>query len=180
MLDALVRSAALALDTALFDDVAGSAARPAGLRYGVAASTASTAPDPVAALMTDIETLHRVVAPVSSTQPIFIGSTTRALLADLRSQHGVRPLSFLGSLALRGTMIMIAVAPNNIASVLGDTPTIMATSREAAVQMDTAPDGSPPTKSIWQTDCIGIMVKLPVAWGVRSASGVGWMTTTNW
>jgi len=178
--DALIRSTGLALDAALLDDVAASSARPAGLRYGVAAATASTAPDPVAALMSDIETLHRVVAPVSDTDPIFIGSTTRALLANLRSQHGLGSLKFFGSLGLRSTMIMIAVAPNNIASAYGDIPIVSATSREAALQMDSAPDGSPPTRSIWQTDCIAILVKLPIAWAVRSSAGVAWMVTANW
>jgi hypothetical protein len=39
--DALTRSAPLALDTALFDASASSAARPAGLRNGISALTAS-------------------------------------------------------------------------------------------------------------------------------------------
>jgi len=178
--DALIRSVGLALDAALLDDVAASSSRPAGLRFGVTPATASTAPDPVAALMSDIETLHRTVAPVSDTDPIFIASTTRSRIADLRSQHGLEPLKFFGSLALRGTMIMIAVAPNNIASAYGDAPVISAVSSEAALQMDSVPDGSPPTKSLWQTDSIAIMVKLPIAWAVRSSAGVAWMVTANW
>jgi len=44
MTDALVRSSALALDAAVFDANPASPARPAGLRYGIPASTASSAP----------------------------------------------------------------------------------------------------------------------------------------
>src|SRR5262249_15063153 len=43
---ALTQSVGLALDAALFDSAAASAIRPAGLRYNIAARTASTATDP--------------------------------------------------------------------------------------------------------------------------------------
>jgi len=111
-------------------------------------------------------------------QPILNSLVTD--LTGLASQHGLRPVTFFGSLALRGTMIMLAVAPNNIASAYGDQPLINATVNEAALQMDSAPDGSPPTKSLWQTDCVAILVKLPIAWAVRSSSGAAWLTATNW
>jgi hypothetical protein len=180
MTDALVRSTGLALDAALFDDVAESAERPAGIRYGVAALFASTAPDPVAALMSDIETLSRAVAPVTATYPVLIMSPTRALTAELRSQHGLRPLTVFGSAPLRGTMIMIALTPDNLVSVFGDRPSIIAR-REAAMAMTSTPvEGDPSTQSMWQTDCVGLTVRLPVTWGVRSNSGVAWLVATNW
>lgn len=184
MQDALKRAAGLALDKALLDDVAGDATRPAGLRYGIPPLTASTAPDPVAALMTDIETLHRAVAPVTAGDAIFVMSPTRALMAGLRSQHGLTPLKFIPSPALRGTMIMMAVAPNNIVSAFGDTPEITA-SRETALHMETAPlpDEMLPTgpaRSLFQTDCVAIKLRLPVSWGVRSSQGVSWLVTSNW
>jgi hypothetical protein len=176
--DALLRSVGLALDKALLDDIAGDESRPAGLRYGVAPETASTAPDPNAALMQDIEILYRAIAPVSMLDPLFVASKTRALMADLRSFHGLAPLVFAGSAALRGTMIMMAIAPENIVSITDGAPEITVT-REAALAMDTLP-GTQPTKSIWQTDCVALLVRLPVTWGVRSSSGIAWMVTTNW
>ena len=176
--DALLRSVGLALDAVLLDANPGDDARPPGLRYGVAPSVASTAASPDAALMQDIETLHRAVAPVTFTDPIYIASRTRALMAELRSQHGLAPLQMFGSIALRGTMVMIAVAPENIVSVLDGAPEVTA-SRETALMMDSVP-GTQPTKSMWQTDCVALLVRLPVTWGVRSATGVAWMVTTNW
>jgi hypothetical protein len=78
----------------------------------------------------------------------------------------VEPLTFL--------------APDNIASVLGDVPEVTAR-HEAAMRMDTAPaDTDPLSRSMWQTDCVGVMVRLPVTWGVRSSQGVAWLVTTNW
>jgi hypothetical protein len=182
VLDALVRSVGLALDSALLDDVVGDDSRPAGIRNGIAPLTASLAPDPIAALMSDIEMLHRAVAPVSANHPILVMSTTRALMAELRSQHGLAPLVVYGSLALRGTMIAIAIATDAIASVLDGAPEIVS-SRDAALQMDANPSANfdaAAVRSIWQTDCVALLVRLPVSWVVRSPRAVAWMTTTNW
>lgn len=177
--DGLVRSTGLALDLALFSDLAGDAARPAGLRHGVTAIAASTAPEPVAALMQDIENIRRAVADVASAHPVYVMGKTRALLAELRSTHGLAPLVVLGSRALKGTMIMLGIVPENLASVYGDAPEISAT-RDGAMLMNSTPDKSPPSRSLWQTDCIAILVKLPVSWVVRSPLGVAWLVTTNW
>ena len=179
VVDALVRSTGLALDAVLFSDLPGNAAHPAGLRYGVAPITASTAPEPVAALMQDIENIRRTITDATITQPVYVMSRTRALLAELRSTHGLAPLTVLGSRALKGTMIMLGIAPENLASVYGDATEITST-RESAVLMNTMPDTSPPSRSMWQTDCVAILIKLPVSWVVRSPVGVAWTVTTNW
>ena len=179
MTDALIRSTGLALDAALFDANPDDGARPAGLRYGITASTASAAPDPVAALMSDIETLSHATVTATRTYPIYVSDHARAQAMELRSTHGLRPLIVLGSFGLSMQNILIAVAPDNLVSVLGAAPEIRAI-REAAVEMDTAPVGGAPSKSLWQTDCIAVLVKLPVTWGMRSAAGVAWLTITNW
>lgn len=179
MLDALKRSIGLALDKVLLDDQPADDARPAGLRHGIAPLTASTAPESGAALMQDIEMCRRAVADVTPTHPIYVMSATRALMAQLRSQHGLQPLTVLGSLALKGTMIMLAITPENIASVLDGAPEISAT-RDAALQMDTMPSDISALRSMFQTDCVAILIKLPVTWAVRSPKGVAWVVTTNW
>lgn len=178
--DGLIRSTGLALDQALFGDLAGDAVRPAGLRYGIAPLAASAAPEPVAALMQDIENVRRAVGEIASAHPIYVMSKTRMLLAQLRSTHGLDPLIVLGSRALRGTMIMLGIVPENLASVYGDALDISATRSNGAVLMSSTPDESPPSRSLWQTDCVAILVRLPVAWAVRSPLGVAWTVTTNW
>jgi hypothetical protein len=181
MLDALTRSVALALDTALFDANPDNGARPAGIRYGVTALTASSAPDPIAALMSDIETLHTATEAVTATHPVIVMSPTRALMANLRSTIGLSPLIVLGSGGLLNSKIMIAVTANNIASALEGVPDI-ATTVHAAVQMTTTPGpgATEAVRSMWQTDCVAILLRLPVTWAVRSATGISWLTAINW
>jgi hypothetical protein len=183
MTDALIRSAGVTLDKVLFDDQPEDDTRPAGLRYGIAETPPSSAPDPLSALMQDIENLHREVSDVTYTQPIFVASHTRALMAHLRSTHGLVPLLMLGSQALKGTMLMLAVSPMNLASIAEGVPVVSA-SRAGTLQMDTQPQadiaGAAPLRSMFQTDCVAILIKLPVTWGVRSSVGVSWTVTTNW
>jgi hypothetical protein len=177
--DALIRSTGMALDLALLDNLPGDDTRPAGIRYGVAPVAASTAPDPVAALMQDIEILRRELAETAIAHPVYVMGKTRALMAELRSTHGLAPLVILGSRALKGTMIMMAISPDNLVSVFGDKPEVMA-SRHTTGDMNTAPDGQFITRSMWQTDCVAIRIRLPVTWAVRSPLGVSWTVTTNW
>jgi hypothetical protein len=186
MQDALVRSSALALDAAMFDASPSSSARPAGLRYNIVASAASTAPDNVNALLDDVQTLHDAVEDVTPRHPIYIMSPTRALMSELRSPHGLDPLTVLGSYALHGTDDVIAVAPPALVSVFDGTPQIES-SPVPLLNMDDVPlpivEGgvlASPTRSAWQTNCIAIKVRLPVTWGLRVEPGLGWLTAKNW
>ena len=55
--DALTRATSLAIDAALFDALPADDVRPVGLRYGIAASTASASTDPDAAMIEDLSAL---------------------------------------------------------------------------------------------------------------------------
>ena len=182
--DALIRSAGLALDAIMFDSQPGDTSRPPGLRYNVTALAASTAPDSTTALLNDIEALHLDIEPVTPTHPaIYVTSPTRALMAELRSPHGLDPLVIIGCWAFHGTNDVAALAPDIIVSAFGDAPEIEA-SREAAVQMDTLPTdinaATTRTSSLWQADCIALKLRLPVTWALRSDVGLAWLTATNW
>ena len=179
--DSLIRSAGLTLDAVLFDDQPASAARPAGLRYNVAALTASSAANKADALLDDIETLHLDLEAVTPQHPgIYVMSPTRALMAELRSPHGLDPLIVIGSYAFHGSKILAAVAPNAIVSVFGDAPEIDV-SAESALQMDTMPGATgTPSASIWQKDSIAVRLRIPVTWALRSDAGLAWLTATGW
>jgi hypothetical protein len=181
MHDALSRAIGLALDAALFDANAGDINRPAGLRYGVTGLAASTAPDPVVALLNDVEALHDAIEDVTPKDPVYVASPTRALMMDLKSPHGLEPLKVMGSTALHNTADVIAVAGPALVSVYGDTPEISA-SRESALQMDSAPVTglAGRTTSMWQADLVAIKLRLPISWGLRSTVGAAWMTALNW
>jgi hypothetical protein len=182
--DALFRSAGLALDAVMFDSQPGDASRPPGLRYNVAPLTGSTAPDSTTALLNDIEALHNDIEAVTPTHPaIYVMSPTRAVMAELRSPHGLDPLVIIGCWAFHGTNVVAALAPDIIVSAFGDVPEIEA-SFEPAVQMDTVPTdinaATTATLSLWQSDCIAIKLRLPVTWALRSDVGLAWLTATNW
>ena len=85
--------------------------------------------------------------------------------------------------------VVICIATNALVSAFGTVPTIEA-SKEAVVHMDTAAGavstaGAPnvvaaPVRSLFQTDCISLKLRLPCAWTLRTASGLAWTQSVNW
>jgi hypothetical protein len=185
--DALSRSAALALDTALLDADASTTARPAGLRYGISALTASALTDRTEAMLADIATLAGAVAPVAGNAPIvLVANPVRAMMLRLRAPREL-PVSVLASSAVAAGDL-IAVAPPALVSAVGP-PQILA-SRETTLHMHDAPTaistaGSPnvvsaPVRSLWQTDCVALRLLLVASWGLRDPRGLAWLTATAW
>jgi hypothetical protein len=182
--DALVRAVALALDVAIFDATAATAARPAGLRFGITALTPSAAPDITEAYFEDISALINAVSAVGGSGPFYlVGSAARAYVLNMRFiRGGETPTetqkTILGSIALGNDLM--AVAPAALAAVIGLDPTIE-TSRASTLHMETVPQpvGTvSPHKSMWQTDSIAIKVRWPLSWCLRDSRGVAWMTPT--
>ena len=185
--DVLTRSTALGLDAMLFDANAGTTTRPAGLRNGIAALTASAAPNASDAMIADIDQLLASVAPVTSEPPVLIMAWHRAISANLRAAHTLDPLTVLGSAALADKDV-ICVAPNTLVSANGDGPTFENV-RDALLNLETSPlqiaSGSPaviatPTRSLWQTDAVGIKLRIGMTWALRDPRGLAWLTATNW
>jgi hypothetical protein len=182
--DALVRAAGLALDAALFDANAATAARPAGLRNGITALTPSAAPDITEAYFEDISALIGAASTVGGSGPFFlVGSAARAYVLNMRFiRGGETPAetqkTILGSSALGNDLM--AVAPAALAAVIGLDPTIE-TSRASTLHMETVPQpvGTvSPHKSMWQTDSIAVKLRWPLSWTRRDPRGVAWMTPT--
>jgi hypothetical protein len=130
----LMRSTALAIDKFLFDDQPGDDTRPPGLRYNVAASTASANADRNEALLEDITTLVGAVSAVGS-NIVLVTSPARAITAQLRAKQEF-PAPILGSAAIADDVLAIAV--DALASATDAVPVITA-SREATVHHDTTP-----------------------------------------
>jgi hypothetical protein len=177
--DALTRSVALTLDAVLLDDQPASAARPAGLRYGVIGIAADPSTDPRTALISDLTNLYLEVAEVAFRPPIYLQSLARTMKAQL-TLDAYEPVTMIGTRALRGTNDMIAVAPDVLVSAFDGVPEISAR-RENTLQMENAPTDlmTGPTQSTWQTDCVAIRLRLPVSWALRSQAGVAW-TIGRW
>ncbi|WP_456737208.1 MULTISPECIES: hypothetical protein [unclassified Bradyrhizobium] len=189
--DTLMRSIGLNADAALFDaNPAIPEERPAGLRNGITASPASTATDPAAAMIADIETLTGVVAVVSGTDPIIlVAAPARARTMPLRSFTLATGQSFaiLPSNAVAPDDL-IAIAPSAVVSATGSIE--VGVSTDAVLHMSDTPTdlgtaGTPnvpatPAKSLFQTNCVGLRPRLELTWARRHPASVAWLTTTAW
>jgi hypothetical protein len=183
---ALTQSVGLALDAALFDSAAADAVRPAGLRHNIAALTPSSASDPHTAMVADAVALAGAVSVIGS-PIVFIAAPPRAVALSLQSYNAF-PFTVLASPALAANDL-IAVAANGIASAADATPEIEA-SKFATVHMEDVPlpigsSGSPntvaaPTRSLWQTDTVGLKIRFSVDWALRDQRALAWLTATGW
>jgi hypothetical protein len=183
--DALTRATSLAIDAALFDDVAGDDVRPPGLRYGIAASAASVSADPHEAMIEDLSALAAMVSVIGG--PImFVTAPGRAATLSLRAPREL-PFAILASQAVAPEDV-IAIGAQGLASATDAIPKISA-SRMGSLHMSTVPlpiaddaAGGPaaPATSLWQTDVIGIKLRFGASWALRDPHGLAWLSTTRW
>ena len=184
----MTQNVGLTLDAvALSADPAIPDVQPAGLRNGIAALPASAATDPVAAMMADVAALIGGISAVSgNTPPVLIANPARAATLRLYGGAGIGAMTILASPTIAPADVM-AVAPDAIASATGSTPQ-MSASRESVLHYE---DGTPvnigdlsgvaaPSQSIFQTDCVALLVRLPASWARRDDRAVSWLTATGW
>jgi len=183
--DVLMRSAALALDAALFGAGAATAAQPAGLRNGVATLTPSAATDPFQQFFEDCANLINAVSAVGGNGPfLLIGSPGRIAAMVMRFVLQPGNVAVLASNAMGNDLM--CVAPYAIVSALAPEPEIdTATASELHMNdtplpiVDSAGIVASPTKSMFQTETIALKMRWPVSWAVRDARAVAW-TTPAW
>jgi hypothetical protein len=175
--DTLMRAAGRMLDEVLFDANPADAARPAGLRRGVAASTPSASTDPLVAFHEDVATLINAVAPVAGNGPfVLVASPGRAANMAIRFNRDLSNVRVLGSSAVINDLL--AVAPTALVAALSPEPEIE-TSKAATLVMDTAPGAAGtmgPERSVFQTDSLAMKMRWPVTWALRDPRGFAWMT----
>jgi len=178
--DALTRSCGAALDVALFGSAAASAAQPAGLRSGIAATTPSASTDPFGAVFEDVTTLINAIAPVAGPGPyVIVANPGRAMMIRSRLPDDYQSvgLTLFGSAAVGNDIV--AIAPAAVVSAFSPDPEIEA-GTAGTLHMDTAPVADPGStgdhKSLFQTESIAVKVRWPVSWALRNAAGVAWLT----
>ena len=178
--DVLIRSAAAALDVALFGTAAATAAQPAGLRYNIAAYTASTNGDFWEAYFEDIANGINACSPVGGNGPfVLVANAGRAVQIKLRAM-GEEPYEILGSTAVGGDMVV--VAPSAIVCAISPEPAIEVAGASTLHLSDPAAvivnGGVPaaPHKSMWQTATVALKLRWPVTWALRDPRGVNWVT----
>src|SRR5262249_47325200 len=175
--DALTRAVALTLDTKLFDDQPGDGIRPAGLRNGIATSTASTATDTTEAMFADLETIIRAVAPVAGGGQIaIVADAARAASISMRVPGAAPTILPSGGVA---PDMLIAVATSALASATGGVE--IASSKQTHLHESDTPSTVlwAPSRSLFQTDASAMKVRLETSWAVRDPTAVAWLQT-NW
>jgi hypothetical protein len=177
--DVLTRAEGLALDAAFFDSSAATAARPAGLRNGIAALTPSASTDPFGGFYEDLSTLIGGVAPVGGPF-VLVTSYARAGSISARFPEAPSGLTVLGCNAVGNDML--AIAPAALVSAFSPDPEIETSNAASLVMNDVAAPivngGAPaaPVRSLLQTDSIALKVRWPIAWALRSPAAVAWVT----
>jgi HK97 family phage prohead protease/HK97 family phage major capsid protein len=203
--EAILHDTAISLDSVLLDSNPATTVRPPGLLYGVTPTTATTAgAATVIALNGDIQKLIQAlnVATLGNIRnPVWLmnpAETTAAGLAmtttgdtpykDEISRGSLMTIPIVKSTIVpAGTMILMDC--HDYASVMEVAPRFDVSDQAVLHMEDTTPlaiaSGSPgtvasPTRSLWQTDTIGIRMIMPLNWLLRRAGMVQYMTGMTW
>lgn len=195
---------AVSLDTVLLDANAATAIRPAGLRNGVAGLTPTTGGG-FNALVADLKAMVNALT-VSTNghirQAVWIMNPAEALSISLTQNLGgdfpfatdvaagnLLTFPLLVSAAVPAKQVILVDAADFF-SATGDVPRFDVSDQATLHMEDTAPlaigtAGTPPvvaapTRSLWQTDTIGIRMILDVNWAMRRAGTVAWVDGVTW
>jgi hypothetical protein len=180
--DALRTKVAFGLDQALFDALPGDEGRPPGLRSYNARLPESTSLNNANAAMMDVSRLVGASEAIGGTAPLyFIARSRRMAALRLMLNRAPPNMVFLASAAGQALpeSVLIGVAPRALASAVG-LPEIELV-ESATVEMNDAP-GSPDlmrgqrVHSLFQSDTLGIKVRIPAAWALRHPAGANWIT----
>jgi Phage capsid family len=182
---ALIESVALGLDRVLFSASAAVAGQqPAGLLNGIAGLTPTVAGGAKSDVMADdLAKLMNAIAPVAGAGFFVVAAPEQATALQFRLARQVENVRASEALAA-GTVIMIA--PRAFVSIF-ETPRVDASIEALVHQEDTTPlpiaSGATiaaPTRSLFQTNVVGLRMITPVSWALRSSSAVAWMSAVNW
>jgi hypothetical protein len=177
---ALSESLGLAIDTALLSSTAATASTPAGLFAGVAPLTASTSTIASEAMVEDIANVVAAVSTVAGNSPVVLLCALKQAAA-LKARLDVGQFDVLACPTLApGTCL--AVATNGLVSISDDVPEF-SVSNESSLHMDSAaqPIGSAaPAKTMFQTQCVAIRLKMRATWILRDPRAVALITGCAW
>ena len=179
--DTLVKSAALAIDAVFFGSAAATAAAPAGIRNGIASSTASVNTDPFAAVFEDVATLINAVSAVGGKGPyVLAAGAGRAASFGMRVGSSQALLIPVASTAVGNDLV--GIAPQGIVAAFSADPDVE-TADTGTLVMDNAAPGTPgqtgaSERGLFQTDSIALKIRWPVSWMIRDSRAVAWLTPT--
>jgi hypothetical protein len=181
--DALRTKIAFDLDKTVFDALPESAARPAGLRsYNARLGESNWTSGNDNAMLADVGTLMAAAEAIAGGSEFYFIARSRRIAAMRQLYKQVPPnlvlLPSSASLALPDS-VLVCVIPRAVPSAIGLAEVELVDA--AAVEMDDAPtspdfSGGTSVRSFFQTDTLGLKVRLPASWGLRHPAGANWIT----
>jgi len=193
----------VAVDTVFIDNVAISAIRPAGIRNGVSALTA-TAGGGFAALVDDLKAMVGALAAVNAMGSlVWIMNPVQQIAISLTQNAGgmfpfqseINANRLLGySVVVSSTVpagMVILLNADDLMVVQGDTPRFDVSDQATLhfedttpLQISTGAQGSgvlaTPVRSMFQTDSLALRMILPMNWAMRRSGSVAWTTAVTW
>jgi hypothetical protein len=183
---ALTDACAAALDRELFSTTAASSTRPGGLLAGITPLTPAVGGGASGdAMITDVAALAAAIAPYAANSPIVLVTAVQQAV-----QIAFRVLQQESVVVLTSTAIpartVIMLAPLALVSAIEGTPEITA-SKVGELHEETAPAQivvggvmARPLRSLYQTDTIGVRLRLPLSWRLRNSGAIAFMQNVNW
>jgi hypothetical protein len=117
-------------------------------------------------------------------QIAFVASPKQAIAIGLQAENFDYPL-FTSNALPAGTVI--AIATPALASVVEAMPRIDSNEvalvhEESAAQPIVTAAGTlaTPVRSLYQTDSVGLRLRLPISWTVRAPGAIAWMQSVTW
>jgi hypothetical protein len=183
--EVLIEATGPAIDKQIFSANAAGAG-PAGLMNGITALTPAAPGEKISIIVDDLQQLATAIAPVSGNSRIAVIAAPAQAVALMLRLYGPFDWPILTSSSLApGTVIMLAL--NAIVGAIEGAPVIDA-SVEAEFHRETSPAEivtsagtvAVPVGSLYQTDQVGLRLRWPISWGLRSSTGLAWMQNVNW
>jgi hypothetical protein len=170
----MIETVSVQLDASVLSNLAATTARPAGILNGVAPIAGSTD------MAADLGKLAGAIGSVTSNLA-FVGHPNQ--INAIRMKYGSNWSADILLIPTVGVAsgTVIAIDPLALAASFGE-PKI-STSSVAMVQMDDAPSANPmdgPTRSLFQSYCMGLRVLLDVAYVLRLTGSVAWTNSAQW
>lgn len=185
----LMESIGAALDATMFDAVAVSTTRPAGLRNGATTITPSAAGAATDARMVDLGNLIGAVARTAGSGPIAVVMAPEQYAEVAAFLQPTENVVVLSSAGLAEGVIM-AIALNAVAFAVDAVPQFELVNTGVIHFEDTSPlpigtVGSPatvaaPSREIWQSNILAVKLRLQADWVTRGTGAVSQILNTSW
>jgi hypothetical protein len=184
---AVDRQFALKIDSVMFGSTAATSPTPMGLLNGVSVTAHEATLTGSEAARKDVENVASAVSAVAGNSEIVLIASPKQAIAlrmipNISSEFTVLSTSALTS----GTLI--AVATNALISAVDPAPVIMISDNATVNFDDSAPvdigtGGTPAaglTKSLWQTDAVGIKLEITLGYGLACDGAVAYTNSVVW